>query len=547
MKITSSNLSLNQSTQKQQTAARVTDSSVTVLQGNANNTNNNLGGNVASIRQSQDMERLVLINSVNQSFIKHADGSIETIQNTQAIESITQLALEQHITIRALSTTEQNANTAVNVEINRMFAFESNTSIQMSSQGKVTTEDGREIDFLLELNYQSEMQITQTSQFNGNRNLIDPLVINLTGGPAQLSDSYFEFDLNGDGNKETLHQTATGTGFLVFDKNGNGIIDDGSEMFGPETGYGFAELSTYDEDGNGWIDENDSIFAQLSFMDFNQDGEQQLQDLATVGLGAIALQTAEMDFDLYDSQGNFQANVARSSVALMENGSAVSIQEIYYADQASEQGQLARTNTIDVDGNGVITQNISPLTQFQFDNTIINNRNEDTAVTLDSPNDSNRGESGRFNNVTVSMSSIEENLESSASLSDSTSDIQAPNTVTAESSDKIENKNNDQTSRLNKRADIQNYFQNKIQSQSNDLRASSTPASQENTSRFHVDDLTQSVNWDFSQSFFSDDNNNDKKLEDLKLLVENLKVIRERQIKLQEKLGIYQQVGSTEI
>ncbi|MGR6871467.1 hypothetical protein ACU6U9_03985 [Pseudomonas sp. HK3] len=329
------------------------------------------------------------------------------------------------------------------------------------------------------------MQVTQTSQFSGSRDLIDPLVINLTGGPAQLSDSYFEFDLNGDGHTETLHQTATGTGFLVFDKNENGIIDDGSEMFGPQTGYGFAELSAYDEDGNGWIDENDSIFAQLSFMDFNQDGEQQLQDLATVGLGAIALQSAEMDFDLYDSQGNFQAQVARSGVALMENGAAVSIQEIYYADQAFGQGQLERTREIDVNNTGAITQNISPLTQFQFNNNIVNARNAETSVTLDLPNDSNP-----ITLDNVQLSDVPLNNAQTASLNSNVlpSQVQIQNSVLLESSSTTAI----DMSASEKRASVQAYFQNRIKNEQSDLIVNNDPLNQHHIRQSKPDDLTPS-------------------------------------------------------
>ncbi|MFT5594916.1 MAG: hypothetical protein ACI8SR_003317 [Oceanicoccus sp.] len=527
MKITSSNLLFNQNTNKQQTAARVINSSVSIQSPTQSTT--------ASIKQAQLIEALSLINSTSMSLIKDADGHFQVTQNTHAIESITRLALEEEITVTALSSVGQTNSRLVGVDINRVFAFESNTNIQMNTLGKVTTEDGREIDFLLELNYQRDMQVTQTSQFSGHRDLIDPLVINLTGGPAQLSDSYFEFDLNGDGNNETLHQTATGTGFLVFDKNDNGLIDDGSEMFGPQTGYGFAELSVYDEDGNGWIDENDSIFSQLSFMDFDDNGAQRLQDLSTVGLGAIALQSAAMDFDLYDTHGNFQAQVARSGVALMENGAAVSIQEIYYPGQAFGQGRLERTQEIDVNNSGNITQNASPLTQFQFNNAIVNERNEGTHVSLDLPTYSNRVAFDTYQEVDLNLSATPVTPQQDAASQNITD-------TTAQGITIVSAKQSEQTHTLNKRSAVQNYFQSKIQADRQHFTSNPTPISQENHERIQVNDLTQSVSWDYNESFFSKENTADKKIEDLKLLVENLKIIRERQIKMQEKLNIYHEI-----
>lgn len=531
MKITSSNLLLNQNTQKQQTAARAIDSSITLLQGDTQNANNT----TASIKQSQLIEAVSLINSTSLSLIKDADGNVQVSQNTQAIESIASLALEEEITVTASSSLSSNNSNIVGIELNRVFEFDSNTHIEMNALGTVTTEDGREIDFLLELNYQRDMQVTQTSQFSGNRDLIDPLVINLTGGPAQLSDSYFEFDLNSDGNNETLHQTAAGTGFLVFDKNENGIIDDGSEMFGPQTGYGFSELSAFDEDGNGWIDENDSIFTQLSFMDFDENGEQRLQDLASVGLGAIALQSSAMDFDLYDSQGNFQAQVARSGVALMENGAAVSIQEIYYADQAFGQGRLERTSEIDVDGNNSIQQNASPLTQFQFDNTIVSARDAETHVSLDLPTYSNRWGNDTYQEFSINLGttplSTQNNTQAHNTATSTEQNIHVQSVTPPEPSVKEE-----------KRLEIQQYFQQKIQTESHRFTSNTSATNQDNLNRVDIDELSQSVSWDYSQTFFSQADTQDKKLEELKLLVESLKVIREQQIKLQEKLGVYQEI-----
>ena len=537
MKITSSHLVMNQNTQKRQTAAQALQTSITL--GNGDSTSSGL---TASIKQSQLIEALSLINSNSMSLIKDADGNFQVAQSTYAIEAITRLALEEEITVRAVTATGQNnaSNTnALGITINRVFAFESNTDIQMNTLGSVTTEDGREIDFLLELNYQRDMQVTQTSQFNGNRNLIDPLVINLTGGPAELSDRYFEFDLDGDGNNENLHQTASGTGFLVFDKNENGIIDDGSEMFGPQTGYGFAELSAYDEDGNGWIDENDSIFAQLAFMDFNANGEQQLQDLSTVGLGAIALQSAAMDFDLYDSQGNFQAQVARSGVALMENGAAVSIQEIYYPGQAFGQGRLERTSKIDNENNGHVTQNTSPLTQFQFNNASVNDRDEETHVTLELPTYSNRVAFDSYQEVDFATAPRASSNQNDAMQDMNVSSVDQVNMninrVTDSSATRPINE-------ADKRASIQSYFQNRMANELDFSTPSHTPTNL-SFNGVNDNDASQSSTQKQNPVFFNNESREDKKLEDLKLLVENLKLIRERQIKMQEKLDIYQEVG----
>jgi hypothetical protein len=317
MKISESALMFKSQYSEGQSLARVLTSDVR-MQSNSSSSGTSIQ---ASIIQSQQQTLKDTISSHSISHIQNSDGDEQVMQNSAFLESITQVSLTEAITVSAVNllwqapTNGQALNqTFTEVQVTRVMAFEAQSEQQVQTIGKVLTEDGREIDFMLEVNYQREIGAIQTSQFRGERNLIDPLVINLNGGTAELSDLYFEFDLNSDGETETLHQTATGTGFLAFDKNQNGKIDDGSELFGPNSQNGFGELSHYDSDKNGWIDENDAIYSQLSFMDFGDNGQQRLRSIGEVEIGAIALESRELDFDLYDTQGNFQAQVARTGV-----------------------------------------------------------------------------------------------------------------------------------------------------------------------------------------------------------------------------------------
>ena len=61
-----------------------------------------------------------------------------------------------------------------------------------------------------------------------------------------------------------------------MDRNGDGKINDGSELFGTKSGDGFKDLASYDADGNGWIDENDAIFSQLKIWTKDEDGKDKL-------------------------------------------------------------------------------------------------------------------------------------------------------------------------------------------------------------------------------------------------------------------------------
>ncbi|MBI5781920.1 MAG: hypothetical protein HZA65_09720 [Rhodocyclales bacterium] len=133
--------------------------------------------------------------------------------------------------------------------------------LAFSASGRVQTADGRSIEFSLGLALTrataSEVQAAFGSEVQ------DPLVLDFAGTGAELRDIGFRFDLRGDGSEVDLPLPTSGKGFLVFDRDGNGRVDDGRELFGPSTGDGFGELAALDADGNGWIDENDPAWSQL--------------------------------------------------------------------------------------------------------------------------------------------------------------------------------------------------------------------------------------------------------------------------------------------
>ena len=104
---------------------------------------------------------------------------------------------------------------------------------------------------------------SQTSITEKGYVLIDPLVIRTGADTPMLQGGQFSFDLDCDGETEDLAGLSDGYAFLALDLNQDGIINDGSELFGPTTGDGFQELADYDEDNNMWIDENDAMFDQF--------------------------------------------------------------------------------------------------------------------------------------------------------------------------------------------------------------------------------------------------------------------------------------------
>ncbi len=106
------------------------------------------------------------------------------------------------------------------------------------------------------------------------------------------------FDLDSDGTLERLGWTRPNdwVGFLALDRNHNGIIDNGQELFGNFTllgngqtaANGFQALAYWDSpqaggNGNGWIDPGDAVWANLRvWIDFNHDGISQPNELFTL-------------------------------------------------------------------------------------------------------------------------------------------------------------------------------------------------------------------------------------------------------------------------
>jgi hypothetical protein len=218
----------------------------------------------------------------------------------------------------------------------REFAWESvltesikeHESSEFSASGQVRTADGKSIDFKLELSMCRDFQCERQEINRGKVSLLDPLVINFDGKAAALADTRFEFDLDSDGQEESLHSLAAGSAFLAFDRNGDGRINDGSELFGAQSGDGFADLAAFDDDGNHWLDEADTTFASLKAWSRDADGKAHLASLKEKGVGAIYLGASETPFSLKDSNNQLQGQVRSSGIYLREDGRAGNLQQI---------------------------------------------------------------------------------------------------------------------------------------------------------------------------------------------------------------------------
>ena len=204
-----------------------------------------------------------------------------------------------------------------------------------SAQGIARTEDGRELNFGMQIQmtrqFAEEIGITQIRPAT----LIDPLVINVGKGVTEISDQTFTFDLDADGTEDEIKSIAPGSGFLAYDRNGDGIINDGAELFGAITGNGFKELEEFDDDHNKWIDESDAIYEKLRVWCRDENGNGTLMTLKEADVGAIYLGNTDTKFTSMGSDFAVNAQFRSSGVFLREStGEAGAVHQIDLAKMA---------------------------------------------------------------------------------------------------------------------------------------------------------------------------------------------------------------------
>lgn len=206
---------------------------------------------------------------------------------------------------------------------------EESETTYFATTGTAVTADGRQLNFNISVEMsRSFVEMAEDKIDFGQPRLCDPLVINLNTNVASVSDQKFFFDIDADGEKEEISMLGKDSGYLALDTNADGIINDGSELFGTESGNGFKDLLAHDEDGNGWIDEADSIFQKLKIWTMDENGNSTLIDLKEAGVGAIYLGYENTEFSLKNEAHETNAVIQKTGLFLYENGDSGTIQQL---------------------------------------------------------------------------------------------------------------------------------------------------------------------------------------------------------------------------
>ena len=136
---------------------------------------------------------------------------------------------------------------------------------------------------------------------------------------------------------------ASDDGFLALDLNGDGRINNGTELFGNETlladgsktGNGFQALAALDSTGDGVVDASDALFTDLRvWRDLNQNGETDEGELSTlVELGVQSLSVAYNDQAFTDEFGNEHRQVGSYTNSA---GQTMGMTDVWFARNLTE-------------------------------------------------------------------------------------------------------------------------------------------------------------------------------------------------------------------
>ncbi|NRA55238.1 MAG: hypothetical protein HRU23_13930 [Gammaproteobacteria bacterium] len=262
-----------------------------------------------------------LARGINQLQLSQASSSLENITGQRQL-SIADLTNQGPVSI-----TVSGQSFAPDSDILIMDTMTRTQSLNYKSSGIYQINDQVfHSTFQLQL---SEQRISMTQSTISAQALKDPLLVQFgSSAIGQLNGQYSDIDINNDSTLDRLPMFNGDVGYLVFDKNNNGKADGGHELFGPQSGDGFTDLSALDSNNNGFIDREDENFSQLMLWQIDSSGQEQWRALSDTNIEAISLNSSVTPFNFYDKDDKLQAKLTQSSVAITDKGTAYGVHQV---------------------------------------------------------------------------------------------------------------------------------------------------------------------------------------------------------------------------
>lgn len=218
----------------------------------------------------------------------------------------------------------QDVGKALDKLIDQIYgAFWGNQGVVPSGGQSVKGAQSLNIQLEFQFEFSGKIQIAEAELQQS-----DPITFDLDGDGIELT-SYKQgarFDITGTGRVVQTAFVTGGDAFLAIDRNGNGAIDDGTELFGDQNGAanGFEELKKYDSNGDGVINAKDKEFSKLLLFKDNGDGRTQageLSSLSSAGITELSLNYTNVS--MRASGGNSIGQIASYRKADGTSGQAV--------------------------------------------------------------------------------------------------------------------------------------------------------------------------------------------------------------------------------
>jgi hypothetical protein len=263
------------------------------------------------------LEMLAVLNPDGaKALLQQISDSIRAFQNTilrrtgPGFESSVASASAQVAEAAARTEAAEQQVTTTDV-IHFELDFELETSLEVHAALARLSEEGIYVETVT---VRSSQEVAVHIEFTGIRAQVrqsDPIVLDLAGDGVDLAGfaNGVGFDIDADGRTDRTAFVRGDDAFLALDRNRNGKIDDGGELFGDQHGAanGFDELARFDDNGDGAIDERDDVYHALRLLhDKNADGRVGLHEMSTLieqGIASISL-NCEADEMQSDLKGN---------------------------------------------------------------------------------------------------------------------------------------------------------------------------------------------------------------------------------------------------